>query len=127
MIVQHKPEHESLPTRRSQSPKPAKVRAAHGRRRLHLDAHNPPLAVLDDDIDLVALLVAEMRELKPALGPAGQLQQLCDDKSFQQRTERRPVSTDPLWREPPQGCQQAGIKEMQLGCACEPLSPCRLE
>ncbi len=100
MVVQHEPKHESFAAGIRQPSQPPEIRGANGRRCFHLDADDPALPILEDDIHLVAVLVAELGELEVVFGPTSQLQQFPEDKGLQQRAERRAVGADALRGEP---------------------------
>lgn len=64
-------------------------------------AANPSAPVLDDDIDLVVFLVAEVRERAPVSGPALELAELAVNEALQLRPERCPVPDQGVGRELP--------------------------
>ena len=99
MVVQDHAEREAIPGRAGEPLHAGEVPGRDRRRRLHFDAHDPSVSILDDDVDLIALLVAEMGEPVAVVGPPGELQDFSEDEGLEQRPERRPVPPQTVWRE----------------------------
>ena len=102
------PDANRSPPRSRQAAQPGEISIGNGCRRLHLDAENPFAPGSDDEIDLVALLVTEVRERAPVSGPARELEDRTVNEAFQLRPERCPVPAPPVGREVPMRTSMRG-------------------
>ena len=87
MIVEHGAERKSLPRRSGEFAQAREILGADRRGRLDLQADDPPVPVLEDDIDLIQLLVPEGAQREAVVGPACELEDLLEHEGFENGAE----------------------------------------
>lgn len=99
MVVEHSTEGEPVARGGRKLAQAGEIAGSHRRRSLNFQPDDLPGPVLDDDVDLVQLLVAEVAQGEAVIGPVRSLEDFRIDEGFQYGTEMRAVRSKFLRRD----------------------------
>src|SRR5579875_2528103 len=97
------------------------VAGGHGCARLDFYPHDRAVIALENDVDFMSILVAEVERCEPDIRPGHELHDFGKHEAFEQRSERRAVRLDARKAQTPAGCQNSRVEEVQLGRFDDPL------
>lgn len=113
-VAEHDALHKRLPRALPEPAQTAEIGRRHRRRGLYLDPGNLARAALQHNIDLVAVLVAEVVESDIVVAPTGMPAQLPEDKRLERLAQHGPVLEQRFGIAPEQRAGDARVPDVEL-------------